>query len=62
MSTMASQISGVSIVYLIVCSGTNQRNVKAPRHLPLRGEFTGDQFPFDDVIILLHQKAFIDIF
>ena len=41
---MASQITGVSIVYSIVCSGTDQRNIKALREWPLCGEFTGE-FP-----------------
>ena len=44
MSTIASQITGVSIVYSIVCSGADQRNIKAPRHWPLWGEFTGDRW------------------
>ena len=41
MSEMVSQISSVAIVYLTVCSGTDQRKHKAPRHWPLWGEFTG---------------------
>ena len=35
---------GVSIVYSTVCSDADQRNAKAPRHWPLWGEFTGDQW------------------
>ena len=59
MSAKASQITGVWIVHLTVCSGANQRDIKAPRHWPLCGKFTGDQqkgsvtrkmFSFDDVI------------
>ena len=42
MGAMASQITGVSIVYSTVYSGVDQRNTKAPRHWPLWGEFTGD--------------------
>ena len=42
MSPIASQITSPRIVYSIVCSGTGQRNIKAPRHWPLRGEFTGN--------------------
>ena len=38
------QITGVSIVYLTICSGAGQRNTKAPRHWPLWGEFTGDRW------------------
>ena len=44
MSTMASQITSLTIVYLTVYSGGDQRNIKAPRHWPLRGEFTGDRW------------------
>ena len=43
MSPMASQITGVSIVYSNVCSGADKKNIKAQRHWPLRGEFTGDR-------------------
>ena len=40
MNVMASQITGVSIGYSIVCSGADQRNIKAPRHWPsVTGEF-----------------------
>ena len=42
MSTMVSQI--VSIVYSNVCSGADQRKHQAPRHSPLCGEYTGDQW------------------
>ena len=53
----------LTIVYPTICSGTDQRNIKAPHHWPLCGELTGDQwihrtkgqtmkmFPFDDVIM-----------
>ena len=44
MSTMVSQITSLTIVYSAVYSGGDQRNIKAPRHWPLCGEFTGD-FP-----------------
>ena len=43
LSAMASQITGVSIVCSTVGSGTDQ-NIKAPRHKPLCGEFTGDRW------------------
>ena len=43
-NVMASQIICVSIVYLNVCSGADQRHVKAPRHWPLWGEFTGNRW------------------
>ena len=41
MSAMASQITSLTIVY-----STAQiiENIKAPRHWPLCGEFTGDQW------------------
>ena len=42
MGAMASQIISLTIVY----SGTDQINIKAPRHWPLWGEFTGTgEFP-----------------
>ena len=46
MSTVVSQITSLPVVYLIVYSGANQRKIKAPRHWPLCGEFTGTgEFP-----------------
>ena len=63
LGTMASQITSLTIVYSIVNSGADQRSIKAPRHWPLCGEFTGAQWiprtngqlrenvPFDDVIM-----------
>ena len=68
MSAMASQITGISIVYSTVCSGAE--NISAPRHWPLCGEFTGDQwfpaqraskrkmFSFDDVIMSLFGQLY----
>ena len=46
MSAVASQITGVSIVYPIVCSGADQRKHQTPLHWPLWGELlvTGE-FP-----------------
>ena len=44
MSAMASQITGVLIVYWTVCSGADQRNTKAPRHWSVWGEITGDRW------------------
>ena len=38
MSTMASQITGVSIVYSTVYSGTNHRKHQTPRHWPFAGK------------------------
>ena len=46
MSVIASQITSLTIVYSTVYSGADQRNIKAPRHWPLCGEFTGTgEFP-----------------
>ena len=43
-SAMAYQITSRTIIYSTVYSDRDQRNIKAPRHWPLCGEFTGD-FP-----------------
>ena len=43
MSAMASQITGDSIVCLIVSSGADQRKDQTPRHWPLWGESTDDR-------------------
>ena len=42
--TLTSQITSLAIVYLNIYSGADQRDTKAPRRRPLRGEFTGDQW------------------
>ena len=65
MSTMASQITGVSIVYSTVCSGAGQRKHQSsaplafvwgmhrwPMNAPHKGPVTRNMFPFDDVIML----------
>ena len=41
MTTMASQITSLTVVYSIVYSGVDQENIKALRHWPLCGKFTG---------------------
>ena len=64
MSTMAFQIIGVSIVYLTVCSGADQRKHQSsatlafvrgihlwPVNSPHKGPVTRKMFPFDDVIM-----------
>ena len=65
MSAMMSQITdGVSIGCSTFVHAKIKENIKAPRHWPLWGESTGDQwipphkgpvtrkmFPFDDVIL-----------
>ena len=60
MDVMASQVTGVSIVYSIVCSDAD-KNLKALRHWPLwgkspvnsthKGPVTQKMFSFDDVIM-----------
>ena len=65
MSAMASQITGVSIVYSTVCSGAVQRKHQSsaalafvkgihrwPVDSPRKGPVTGKMFPFDDVIMV----------
>ena len=62
MSTMASQITSVSIVYATVCSGPDQRKHQSsaslafvrgihrwPVNSPYKGPVTRKMFPFDDV-------------
>ena len=64
MSTIASQITSVSIVYLTVYSGPDQRKhqsstllsflrgiLRWPMASPHKGPATGKMFPFDDVIM-----------
>ena len=46
MDSMESQITSLTIVYSAVYSGADKENIKAPRHWPLCGEFTGTgEFP-----------------
>ena len=45
MSSMASQITSLTIVYSTVYIHAQiKENIKAPRHWPLWGEFTGDRW------------------
>ena len=63
MVAIASQIHSLAIVYSTVYSDADQENIKAPRHWPLWGEFTGEflaqmasnaeNVSFDDVIMRL---------
>ena len=66
MSTMASQIIGISIVYSTVCLGADQRKHQSSASLafvrgihrwsvnsPHKGPNTRKMFPFDDVIMSL---------
>ena len=46
MTTMASQITSLTVVYSTACSDADQRKHKVPRHWPLCGEYTGTgEFP-----------------
>ena len=69
-SVMESQTTGVSVVYSTVGSGKDQENIKAPRHWPWRGEFTGSNSPhkrpvtqkmfsFHDVIMCFWRNSYI---
>ena len=62
MSVMASQITGVSIIYSTVCSGADERkhessNALCEENSSVTGEFASqkainaEMFPFDDVIM-----------
>ena len=45
MTTMASQITSLTVVYSFIQTQIKE-NIKAPRHWPLCGEFTGTgEFP-----------------
>ena len=44
MSSMAYQITSLTVIYPTVYSGTFIENIKAARHWPLCGEFTGDRW------------------
>ena len=44
MGTIASQITCLNIVYLTVYSDADKKRIKALRHWPLCGEFTGDRW------------------
>ena len=41
MTTIASQINSLAVLYSTVYSDADKKNIKAPRHWPLCGEFTG---------------------
>ena len=43
MDTIASRITSLTVVYSTVYSDVIKDNIKAPRHWPLSGEFTGDR-------------------
>ena len=43
MSTMVSRINSPAIVYSAAHSRADKKHIKAPRHWPLWGGFTGDR-------------------
>ena len=73
MTAMASQITSVSIVCSIVCSGADQRKHQSfasltfargihrwPVDSPHKGPVTRKMFPFDDVIMYIRQCCLFD--
>ena len=75
MSTMASQITGVSIVCSTACSGTEQRKHQSspslafvwgihrgPVNSPHKRPVTQKMFPFDDIIIVMSLSGVPDYF
>ena len=75
MSMMASQITGISIVYSTICSGTDQRKHQSLASLAFvrgihwwpvnslhKGPVTQKMFSFDDVIMLLVFRDWCIIF
>ena len=71
MSTIASQITSLTIVYSTVYSGADQRKhqssaslafvwgiQRGPVNSPHKGPVTRKMFPFDDIIIFLYDQHF----
>ena len=44
MNTMASQVTGVPLFAQLLDQGQIKENIKASRHWPLWGKFTGDRW------------------
>ena len=44
MDTMTYQITSLAIVYSTFIQAEIKENIKAPRHWPLCGEFTGERW------------------
>ena len=74
MGAMASQITGVSIVYLTVCLGVDQRKHQSSASLAFvrginrwpvnsshKGPVTRKMFPFDDVIMINYSDYLWDV-
>ena len=72
MSVVASQITGVSIVYSNVCSGADQRKYQGSVSLIFvrgihrslmnsmhKGPVTRKMFPFDDVIMMMYRRQIL---
>ena len=70
MSAMASQITGISIVYSTVCSGADQRKHQSsaslsngihrwPVNSPHKGPVTRQMFPSDDFIMITFFISFL---
>ena len=60
MSAVASQITSVSIVSSTVCSGADQRKIKAPHHWPLCGEST--DIEFGGVVVKFYSSVEITLY
>ena len=73
MSTMASQVTSLTIVYSTVYSGANQRkhdsslslvfvrgNHREPVNFPYKWPVTRKMFPFDDVIMFFCDSYTLD--
>ena len=74
MSAMASQITGITIIYSTVCSGVDQRKHQRsaslafvrgihrwPVNSPRKGPVTRKMFPFDDVIMFTRWYPLIEV-
>ena len=44
MNAIASQTTSLTIAYSTIYSGTDEKNIKTPRHRPLWGEFTNHRW------------------
>ena len=74
MNAMASQITGVSIVYSTVCADADPKNIKPPRYWPFvrgihrwpvdsphKGPVTWKLFPLDDVIMTIRCMGYTNV-
>ena len=71
MRAMASQVTGVSIVYSVIYSSADQRKLQSspslafvrgthrwPVNSPHKGPVTRKMFPFNDIIMLWHNRRY----